>query len=231
MHFSKLRTPAQSIIASFYYYFSVSLTVSFSVGSRQTGVGPSSKKSLILGVSGKARGMVAEGITMSADHQQKIEAHKERRRREMETEDQETAGKEAAEATITGTGTEDIPQRTQQKQHASKKTILLGVNAKGRGLVEQDSSQSSAHAQAVANHKKILAVGSLEEEVQNLRELLLEKDKRIAELEEENKRLKEGGGVSKENATGVPVPTKPKAGSPKKSSPSPREENMNKYLP
>jgi len=80
-----------------------------------------SKKSLIMGVSHKARGMVGDVPLVSPEHQAKIDAHKERRRREVEKSD------DVSEDGVNQDGHSDghsLPDTKSPKPRPTKKTMM-----------------------------------------------------------------------------------------------------------
>ena len=174
--------------------------------------------------------------------QAKIDAHKEKRRREMEKE-KEKEEKEKKESL--DLGIDGVEVKESQHSQRSKKSIIMGVNSKGRALVEHTSPTAGQQA-AVANHKKQIMSEDYANRVKELEGLLLDRDKTIQDLREENEQLKarlaEHKNIELPTPTSdvplgdtsgdliISVPTKPSSPS-KKVSPSPREELNNKYLP
>ena len=110
-----------------------------------------SKKSLIMGVSHKARGMVGDVPLVSPEHQAKIDAHKERRRREVEKSD------DVSEDGVNHDGHSDghsLPDTKSPKPRPTKKTMMLGVGHKARGMVGDVPLVSPEHQAKIDAHKE-----------------------------------------------------------------------------
>ena len=115
-----------------------------------------SKKTIMLGVNHKARNMVEASPSHLTDMQIKsVQHHKEALANKKDNFHTEAL-------TISGTSP------SSSSKPASKKSIMLGVGGKARGLVGESEGMSAEHLAKIQAHKarreKDLAIGKNEEE-------------------------------------------------------------------